>query len=273
VLWPEAAPPFAITGPRSAQARELIRQLTDATGHPLLFGAVGAAPPGPNSMTSPGYYDGIFFQRLVLISIHFFTRSGTFVPFGEYVPLRGWLPFWAKSCRSKATPCPEKARTRSCFSCATATCLRAGALVCYEDVFANLARSEVQAGADFLVVLTNDSWYGTGGGALQHAAHSVLRAIETRRPIIRCGNDGWSGMIDEQGDAFPLTKDGAKIQAGWILSAKGTTYFRGAGELTLFADRRYASKETFYVEFGDWFVGLSALLAVPECSHCAGKKA
>jgi len=49
-------------------------------------------------------------------------------------------------------------------------------------------------------VLTNNGWFGEGGAAYQHAAHSALRAVENRRPVLRCGNGGWSGWIDEFGN-------------------------------------------------------------------------
>ena len=58
---------------------------------------------------------------------------------------------------------------------------------------AQLARLSALGGASVLVVLTNNGWFGEGGAAYQHAAHAVLRAVETRRPVIRCGNGGWSG--------------------------------------------------------------------------------
>src|SRR5258708_25592964 len=72
-----------------------------------------------------------------------------------------------------------------------------GVLICYEDIFPGLARDSALAGAEVLAVLTNNGWFGEGGAAYQHATHSVLRAIETRRPVIRCGNRRWGGRSDE----------------------------------------------------------------------------
>ncbi len=90
----------------------------------------------------------------------------------------------------------------------------------------------------------------------------MLRAIETRRPIIRCGNDGWSGFVDQDGDAFPVEENGRTVSTGWILRAQGTTYFRGIGALFAYTNPQFDGVETFYVRFGDWFVGLSGLLAL-----------
>jgi apolipoprotein N-acyltransferase len=126
-----------------------------------------------------------------------------------------------------------------------------GVLICYEDLFPRLAREEVLSGADALVVVTNDAWYGEGPAAYQHAAHSVLRAIETRRPVLRCGNAGWSGWIDEFGSIRWVQKD-----------ASGSVYFRGASMANVTRDQRWVGRNSFYVEHGDWFVAMSACLAV-----------
>jgi apolipoprotein N-acyltransferase len=122
-------------------------------------------------------------------------------------------------------------------------------LVCYEDIFPQLARHATLQGADVLVVQTNNGWFGEGGAAYQHAAHSVLRAVENRRPVIRCGNGGWSGWIDEFGSirnvlTQPQGEDGK------------TVYFRGAGTISVTRDRRWIGQQTFYTRHGDWFLVL-----------------
>ncbi len=125
-----------------------------------------------------------------------------------------------------------------------------GVLICYEDLFSNLAVSEVRSGADALVVVTNDTWYGEGAAAFQHAAHSVLRAVETRRPVLRCGDAGWSGWIDEFGNIRRVMKD-----------ADGSIYYQGVALANITRDTRWIGKNSFYVEHGDWFVIFSAALA------------
>ena len=105
-------------------------------------------------------------------------------------------------------------------------------------------------GATILTVLTNNGWYGEGGAAYQHAAHSVLRAVETRRPVLRCGNAGWSGWIDEFGQVrATLTND------------DGTIYYRGTRVIEVTRDARWVDRHSFYVEHGNWFVLVCAGLA------------
>ncbi len=103
--------------------------------------------------------------------------------------------------------------------------------------------TSVLAGADVLAVLTNNGWFGEGGAAYQHAAHSVLRAVETRRPVVRCGNGGWSGWIDEYG----------RIRAV-LTNDEDSIYFRGIRAVNLSRDRRWVGRESFYVAHGDWFL-------------------
>jgi apolipoprotein N-acyltransferase len=101
-----------------------------------------------------------------------------------------------------------------------------------------------------LTVLTNNGWFGEGGAAYQHAAHAVLRAVETRRPVLRCGNAGWSGWIDEFG-----------VVRSKVTNAEGTIYFRGTGVIEVSRDARWVDRHSFYVEHGNWFVLLGAGLA------------
>jgi apolipoprotein N-acyltransferase len=98
--------------------------------------------------------------------------------------------------------------------------------------------------------MTNNGWFGESGAAVQHAAHSVLRAVETRRPVLRVGNGGWSGWIDEFGYVRNTMTDDS-----------GSIYFRGARVLNVSRDQRWIGRQSFYVEHGEWFVAVSALAA------------
>jgi apolipoprotein N-acyltransferase len=75
--------------------------------------------------------------------------------------------------------------------------------------------------------------------------------VETRRPVIRCGNGGWSGWIDEFGNIRATLRD-----------ENGSVYFRGSETLTVTRDARWHDRQTFYTEHGDWFVPVCAILAV-----------
>jgi apolipoprotein N-acyltransferase len=207
------------------------------------------------------WYNGAFVVSPQFGVQHDYYAKRHLVPFGEYVPLRpifGWL--------GKVVPLVEDTSPGP-DSSPLIVRLKGepvvfGPLICYEDVFPDLARYSVRAESNVLVVLTNDGWYGEGAGAYQHAAHSVLRAVELRRPVLRCGNGGWSGWIDEFGSIRAvLTRDAQGVIHTEPKDAEnGTIYFRGTATVNVFRDSRWITARTFYAQHGDWFVVLSAVL-------------
>ena len=167
-------------------------------------------------------------------------RPIAMVQFADFLPLRKVVPI-ATDCIAGTGPSLLPLTTRRGHT------FMAGALVCYEDVFPELAREHALAGADVLVVITNDAWYGREAGAYQHAAHSVLLAAATGLPVVRCGNAGWSGTIDSLGRAFPLLD-------------QGSIYFRGSRATIPVSLPRDRQSDTFWVRHGDWAVGRGGLL-------------
>lgn len=245
LLWPEASTPFAVKG--QATVQDWAEQLVRKGGVPLLMGSVSVTGRDTPQET---WQEGAF---VIDPSSGLQTKSYAkqhLVPFGEYVPFRpllGWL--------GKFVPLgdgdflPGRDSVPLVISTASAV-VAVGPLICYEDIFPDIARREARNGAELFAVLTNDAWYGTGGAAYQHAAHSVLRAVENRRPVVRCGNNGWSGWIDEFGNVRQVMQN-----------AKNGVYYRGTRSFTLTRDRRWINKESFYTQHGDWFIAFSLGLA------------
>lgn len=242
IVWPEAVMPVPIAHESFVQA--WVEELSRKTGKPILFGSVWA------DTQTDDWRNGAFLADPAkgLAPEKYFKRK--LVPFGEYIPIRpllGWLSKVAPiggdfTAGDFATPVPVQVGRAQ---------VPVGVLICYEDVFPSLARENVMAGAEVLAVLTNNGWFGEGGAAYQHASHSVLRAIETRRPVLRCGNSGWSGWIDEFGNIRATVTNDA-----------GTVYFRGAQTVAITRDVRWRQRQSFYVQHGDWFIGVCAALAL-----------
>ena len=248
ILWPEAPTPLPVKGNADMQA--WVEGLSRHLDTPLLIGNV-AREEAPDT-SGHLWYNAVFLvdpESGVETRDYYIKRH--LVPFGEYIPLSGWLPFISKFVPIEA----NLGRGHSARVLTPPPALegsgRIGNLICYEDVYPALARENTKAGASWHYVATNNTWFGEESGAWQHAAHSVLRAVETRRPVVRCGNAGWSGWIDEFGNIRHVVTD-----------KNGSIYFQGVDAVDFYRNRWWSNRLSPYVQYGDWMVWLSmALLA------------
>ncbi len=164
------------------------------------------------------------------------------VPFGETFPLRQSLRFaydplfTAIGLSGLLSTLPGTS-----YDPLTLGGVRAGTYICYESAFPGVARAMVRDGANLLVNISNDAWFGRTAGAEQHFQMGRVRAIETRRYIARAGNDGITAVVDPLGRVtarFPRG-DRAVFRARVALSEVVTPYVRWgdwvpfAGVLTL----------------------------------------
>jgi len=257
IIWPEAATPVPLKGwPESERMLKWVEGLAARAKTPLLIGAVASEDP-----KDP---DNTLFNEAFVIDPERGVQPGSYqkrrlVPFGEYVPLRSLLG-WLSTFTDVSTGDTQPGTSAMPLSVETRTGkVKAGMLICYEDIFPYLGVANMYAGAEIQVVLTNNAWFGEGSAAYQHAAHSVMGAVETRRPIIRCGNNGWSGWIDEYGNirgvmTNPLTPPNSPSPDG------ATIYFRGTQTFDVMRDPEWAGRDSFYVRHGEWFVLVSGML-------------
>jgi apolipoprotein N-acyltransferase len=237
ILWPEAPVPYPVIG--NPHMRRWMEEISARLEVPILSGAIV-------TLGEQGDRDAPWFNAAVTVSParglsgQFYAKRHL-VPFGEYVPLSGIFPFL-----ETVVPLPGsfvRGEGAQLITLEVGTQRwRIGTLICFEDIFPRLARESVRAGAELLFVPTNNAWFGEEAGAYQHAAHSVLRAVETRRPVLRSGNAGWSGWIDEFGGIRSM-----------VVGADGHIYFRGAEVGTVRRNPRLAGHLTPFVRFGDWF--------------------
>ncbi|MEI6433664.1 MAG: apolipoprotein N-acyltransferase [Bacteroidota bacterium] len=123
----------------------------------------------------------------------------------------------------------------------TVKTVKAGPAICYESIFGEFFSQFVKNGAEVMIIITNDGWWGNTAGHRQHFSFAHLRAIETRRSIARSANTGISAFIDQRGDAFQTTKY-------WI-----PTIIKGAINAN--------DKITFYVKHGDYIALIMLYLA------------
>ena len=244
IFWPEASVPWPLK--KDPNMTEWVESVARRTGKPLLLGAVSVDEP---DTPAERWRNGAF----IVDPMHGVQYPGyakrRLVQFGEYIPLRSVLGWLEKVVPIGGDFIPGESAQPLDLKVGTGT-IPVGVLICYEDVFPELARQSARAGAEVLAVVTNDAWYGEGGAASQHAAHSVLRAVENRRPVIRCGNGGWSGWIDEFGYIRANLRD-----------ENDSIYFRGQRTVTVTRDARWKGRASAYMQNGDWFVLFSAAMA------------
>ena len=223
IVWPESAVPFFLRYEPAWQSRVL--DIAAETGSYLLVGSPDAEPPA-DANVGTRYHNSAFLispQRELLSrydKIHM-------VPFGEYVPLSSILSFVHKLAYGIGDF--EGGRTYTIFDAPGG---RFGATICYEAIFPDQVRRHVKEGAEFLVNITNDAWFGRSAAPAQHLAMAALRAAENRRYLIRAANTGISAIVDPSGrilqasDIFVPT-----VMTGQIRVERTQTFYTRHGDL------------------------------------------
>ena len=229
VIWPESAYPYAV--PSGQPSLLLPDGVTNDV--PWLFGGM-AFKDGDDGrrlfnstwLIAPGRRVVGRYDKHVLLA------------FGEYVPLHRYLPFLGRISPAIGNFTPgEGPRTL-----VLPTGVPVGPLICYEDIMPQPARLAVRHGAQVLVNLTNDMWFGPTRAPYQHRNAAAFRAVENRRSLVRVTNTGVTSVIDALGRepaALPI-------------------YQRD----TLVHDVAVLQGTTVYQRFGDWFAWLCCLGAV-----------
>ena len=206
VVWPETA--ITSYPLESAELLGSLEQLAQETGVWIIAGTIDR--PSPNAyynamldLTPGGRVGGVYYKRWL-------------VPFAEYLPLDRYLrglPLMDNVSRFVAGPGPHLLGAAQ---------LRWGILICYESAFAPYARQTANAGADAIIVATDDAWFGTSSGPYEHADAARIDAVQTGRWIVRGADTGISEIIDPKGvivQLLPLDRQGivvASVGPGFV---------------------------------------------------------
>jgi apolipoprotein N-acyltransferase len=193
IAWPESPAPFIDDDPRFQQALVSIARQEQT---PLVVGAIGVSIAEPEPGVAPGGYR-IYNSALIVGADG--ARVGRYdkihlVPFGEYIPFRRLL-FFAHALTGNVGE-TDRGTERKVFRL---NGHRYGVFLCYESVFADEVRQFAQLGAEVLVNLSDDGWYGDTSAPWQHLNMARMRAIENRRWILRDTNNGVTAVIDPYG--------------------------------------------------------------------------
>lgn len=220
IVWPETAAPFYFLYDTGLTKK--VQNGVAETGTGFLIGSPSFVRDGENIEFYNSAYmlgpDGKVTGKYDKVHL---------VPFGEYVPLKKWLPFLGKMVEQVGDfSSGRKGSTVGLNGHSI------GVLICYELIFPYLSRAEVINGAGLLVNMTNDAWYGRTGAPYQHFSMAVFRAVENRRALVRAANTGISGFIDPAGriiGSTPLFEDAVMTKSVPVL--KEITFYTRFGDI------------------------------------------
>ncbi|MDK2920761.1 MAG: apolipoprotein N-acyltransferase [Desulfonauticus sp.] len=188
IVWPETALPFYLQ-----EVNELSSRVKSFVKQENVFLVVGA--PGYRFVDLKKYY---LYNRAYLLSpkgtILDYYEKQKLVPFGEYLPftfLSSWFSFFYDGVGDFA---PGERTAPLVFQNS-----QVGILICYEIIFSSLVEERIGKGAEVIVNISNDAWFGNTSGPYQHLYLSVLRAVEQNRAVVRCTNSGISAFISPKG--------------------------------------------------------------------------
>ncbi|MBQ7660377.1 MAG: apolipoprotein N-acyltransferase [Alphaproteobacteria bacterium] len=197
VVWSETASPFDPR--RSAFVRAQIRQAVPEGGY-LLFGLIRYDEKRNQAYNSMSVIDEDG-QTVAFYDKHHL------VPFGEYVPLRRFLPNFVRPIANLFSDLSAGEKLKNIDVNGV---FKFGALICYEIIFPDEVVNRKDK-PSFLVVISNDAWYGKSFGPYQHLASAQLRAVEEGVTIVRSAGSGISALISPMGeiiDSLDLNKKG-----------------------------------------------------------------
>lgn len=254
VLWPETAVPFYLLRPQNLFYLNRVRSLADdlktriLTGVPdVVYYEKGSPAPKSSKVSLSGQrYDS--FNSSVLItpgdsSVQKYAKM-ILVPFAERVPFSEELSFlnlmewnfglggWGHGIDTTIFE----------MRLSDGRLVKFSNLICYESVCPDFVRIFVDKGAEFLTVITNDSWWGNSSGAYQHKQFAALRAVENRRWVVQCANGGISCFIDPSGNIVQQSSMYEKSVLHQKIEPR--------------------SDKTVYTRFGDWLAEMCLVISL-----------
>jgi apolipoprotein N-acyltransferase len=242
IIWPETATPRAMnTDPK---LEKQIRKIAEAAGTPLLLGSSQVYKFKRNDPKAAKVKNSAYLvpadPRLKLSQQYDKIRL---FPFGEYLPYKSKVPWSYIGVPDVGNYIEGKEHIVF-----TLPEFRFGVTICWENLFADFVRQFVKNGAQFIVNMTNEAWFGRTGAPYQFVSMNVFRAVENRVFVIRCTNTGISCFIDPNGRIINTVKDenGTEVfirgvASGWVIPQ---------------------NSNTVYTRYGDWFVWVSVLISI-----------
>ena len=226
IVWPESAfPDYLSNHSRGNKYSNQFFNFVKTLQKPFLIGAYSQDPPGPKK---PDEYNSLFLFDPTSINVGEYHKTHL-LAYGEYTPMSDIFPFLAK-----LSPAGTGFGRGSGPLVLTLNSIKFGPQICYESLYPSFSEKLANRGAQILINLTNDSWFGPYLEPQQHMIMTLARAVETRLPLVRSTNTGITTA---------MLADGTQLQ----MSPLGTPWF-GLFEIKYFGH----PKPTFYTFFGAW---------------------
>ena len=231
ILWPEGAYPYSINQTQVEKGQDPVQEWVSVFGVPLVVSAKGSRMGKIKEYTNSVF---VFDEKGQLVEAPY--DKTVLVPLGEYTPLGKWFPFIDRLLFAnqkgfkKGTGANEVIKLKE---------WNLGFQICYESLFDWLTRRVVRKGADILINVTNDAWFGNWQEPWQHFYMALSRAIEVRRPLIRGTNSGFSAVVSARGDIF------GSMRLGKNFSRIEKVAFYSKGDKTLFVSYGYYINQLF----------------------------
>jgi len=239
IVWPEVPAPFSFEEPAFAA---LATHIARDSGVDFLVGVVDWKRDANGqwiASNSAVLLDPSGRRTFTYDKIHL-------VPFGEYVPLRRWLTFASRLTADLSDFTPGSrygvGHLRSVETYAPSAGPPFGVFICYEAIFPGEIRRFTANGAELLINISNDGWFGRSAAPAQHLMMARVRAVESRRWLLRDTNNGYTVSVDPYG----------RVVASMASDVRGE----------LDAPYDFRRDLTPYARFGDWFSWLCVLVSV-----------
>jgi len=232
IVWPESPAPFYTNDPLF---RDAVSDMARSTRVWVVVGAIGITP----VMHGGGQGSQVFNSAALIGPAGDWTARYDkvhLVPFGEYLPFPQIFGFAGGL--TKEVGEFQRGTSRTPLDAGST---KLGTFICYESVFPGEVRRFADEGAQVLVNISNDGWYGDSGAYAQHLNQTRMRAIENDRWLLSATDTGVTASIDPYGRVV----------------ARLPRKERGA----LVAPYALTSVTTFYTRHGDWFAWLCAIIS------------
>jgi apolipoprotein N-acyltransferase len=197
IIWPEFSVPlcFSCADPMYRYFKEELYKFVQETDCTLLLGTNEITKEGGKTL----FHNTALCLHPDLSMTQYFKMH--LVPFGEYTPYKKIFAFIESVTHAIGDVTPGQHYVLHSFEG-----FKFGTPICYEVIFPSLVRKFVKRGAEFLVTITNDGWYGKSPAPYQHFLIAVFRAVENRRFLLRAATTGISGFVDPYGRVLSRSK-------------------------------------------------------------------